>query len=103
MNCLPVEVLSIICAEHLGHDDILSFRQVCEAFAVVGARHMLPSISIAAIPESLRCLEAVSEHTVLRHHFTTVVYEVDVLQKIGSFEEYVYEARHCRSNDFFFG
>jgi len=88
MDRLPVEILDNICADYLPVWDVPNFRLVCRAFSRIGARYLLPEISVAFLPRTFARFKAISEHPVISQYVNTIIYQVDVLPKIRSIGEY---------------
>ena len=87
MDHLPAELLHRICV-YLKDADIKTFRQLARRYADIGLEYLLPVLHIVCLSESLKKLQQVSNHPVMRYYVREILFEPSLLEKCVTLDLY---------------
>ncbi|KAH6659404.1 hypothetical protein BKA67DRAFT_544360 [Truncatella angustata] len=100
---LSPEILHIICS-FLNIENVLRFRQVCKAFADIGAAYMLPEVSFYMFDEDFDRLRAIANHPIISKHVRSLTYFAEVMDnEVVPFNVFLREYRRELNGPFSMG
>ena len=68
--------------------DVMNLRLTSRALGCAGLPHLLPHVSVAMLPESLKRLEEISEHPTLNAYVRTISFGVDLVAPFSDVTEF---------------
>jgi hypothetical protein len=78
MDCLPPEILLMIC-ENIEIEDIQALRQVNRGFAAIAGQYLLPEVHFFVHDQSLDKLQAICNHPIISKRVKSLLYEALLL------------------------
>jgi hypothetical protein len=85
MECLPAEILHLICT-FLPVTDLSSFRLSCRDCSALGESHSFRQLHVMFLAKSFHNLQQISQHPHLSRHVSSIIYEQKLLEDVDQQE-----------------